>query len=637
MIVNPLPSLAPGSVYSSVYSSGTYKNIGSAPSGNSAVDALIIGAKWGSAGMGAGANVTFSFPVTFTVGSGGQFSSGAFGYGGEPDSSGQALNASQMQVARETLQKWARVANLNVMEVADKPDTQLESGDDSAVGDIRLAMSSLPSTAWAYYPGQDNKPYGGDVWLSKSNFNNPVAGDYAYYAIMHEVGHALGLEHPHENKDNDIMSLSIDAIKYTIMSYRDYVGDDIDGVGPNFFPTTPMLYDVLALQALYGTNWNYRNGDDTYTWAPGAIVYETIWDGGGVDALSAANQLHNVELHLTAGVFSKIGNPIWDEHAWVRDNLVIAFNATIENATGSDHDDYIFGSAAGNVLTGGPGNDILRGSEWADRDVVDNDTIYGGSGGDFMSGHNGDDGMYGEEGNDFVIGDSGNDILSGGSGNDNVYGGAGNDFLLAGSGNDTLNGGGGLDEATYAAATAPINADLSLAGPRASGPHGNDKLKGIENLTGSAFADTLIGDGNANMLNGGLGNDRLQGGAGDDTLTGGGGNDLFGWTATVFNNGDIRLGGRDRVSDFSKGDALDFSAALEALLTVNGTRLSAATSDIILTDVLNASTNVCLRNGRDLYIDSDSSRSITANDYHVELNGLSTSLRYDSAADTFHA
>jgi serralysin len=637
MIVNPLPSLAPGLIPGSVYSSGTYTNIGTAPTGNSAVDALITGTKWGSAGLGGGADITFSFPVSFAVGTSGPLSSGAFAYGGEPDNGGAPLNASQTQVARETLQKWARVANLNVMEVADKPDTQLESGDNSSAGDIRFAMSSLPSTAWAYSPGHDNKPYGGDVWLSKTHFNNPVVGDYEYYVIMHELGHALGLEHPHQNNDNDIMSLSVDALKYTIMSYRDYVGDDIDGVGPNFFPTTPMLYDVLALQALYGTNWSYRNGDDIYTWAPGAPVYETIWDGGGLDTLSAANQLYNVELHLTAGVFSKIGNPVWDEHAWVRDNLVIAFNAAIENATGSDHDDYIFGSAAGNVLMGGPGNDILRGSEWADRDVVDNDTIYGGSGGDFMSGHNGDDGMYGGEGNDFVIGDSGNDILSGGSGNDNVYGGAGNDFLLAGSGNDTLNGGGGLDEATYAAATAPIKADLSLAAPRASGAHGNDKLKGIENLTGSAFADTLIGDGNANMLNGGLGNDALQGGAGDDMLTGGGGDDLFRWTATVFNSGDIRSGGRDRVSDFSNGDSLDFSAALEALLTVNGTRLGAATSDIILTDVLNASTNVCLRNGADLYIDLDSSHTVSPDDYHVQLMGLGAVLKYDAAADVFHA
>ncbi|SFH54798.1 serralysin [Nitrosospira sp. Nsp14] len=621
---------------SSVYSSGTYTTVGPAPTGNSTINALIVGTKWGASGLGGSANVTFSFPVSFTVGSSGAHSSGAFGYTGEPQDSGQALSAMQMAAARETLHKWSRVATLNCNEVADTIDTKWESGDNSSVGDIRLAMSNLPSAAWAYYPGQDNAPYGGDVWLNKSDYHDPVVGYYAYYTFLHEIGHTLGLEHPHESNDNDVMSLSVDALKYSIMSYRDYVGDDIDGVGENFFPTTPMLYDVLALQALYGANWNYRSGNDTYSWAPGAKVYETIWDGGGIDTLSAANQTRDVELHLTSGVFSKIGSPVWDEHAWVRDNLVIAFNATIENATGSSYDDYIFGNTAGNVLVGGPGNDTMRGSEWADRDVFDNDTMYGGSGGDLMAGHNGNDVMYGGEGNDFVTGDSGNDILSGGNGNDILNGGPGDDLLIGGLGNDTLNGGGGFDEATYAAATAPVNVDLSLSGGRATGAQGIDKLRGIEKVTGSAFADTLTGDANANVLSGRLGNDTLQGGAGNDTLAGGGGDDLFRWTATAFNSGDIRFGGVDRVSDFSRGDALDFSAALESLLMVNGTRLGAATSDIALGNALSISTNVCLQNGRDLYIDLDSSHSITANDYHVELTGLGGVLKYDAAADLFH-
>jgi serralysin len=621
---------------SSVYSSGTYTAVGPAPTGNSTINALIAGTKWGASGLGGSANVTFSFPVSFTVGSSGAQSSGAFGYTGEPQDSGQALNAVQMSVVRDAMHKWSRVATLNCSEVADTIDTKWESGDNSSAGDIRLAMSNLPSAAWAYYPGQDNSPYGGDVWLNKSDYNDPVVGYYAYYTFLHEIGHTLGLEHTHENNDSDVMSLSIDALKYSIMSYRDYVGDDIDGVGENFFPTTPMLYDVLALQALYGANWNYRSGNDTYSWAPGAKVYETIWDGGGIDTLSAANQTRDVELHLTSGVFSKIGSPVWDEHAWVRDNLVIAFNATIENATGSNYDDYIYGSAAGNVLIGGPGNDTMRGSEWADRNAVDNDTMYGGGGSDFMAGHNGRDVMYGGEGNDFVIGDDGNDTLSGENGNDMLYGGAGNDLLIGGVGNDTLNGGSGTDEATYAAATAPVNVDLSLSGGLATGAHGIDKLRGIEKVTGSAFADTLTGDANANVLNGGLGNDALQGGAGDDTLTGGGGDDLFRWTAAAFNRSDVRFGGVDRVSDFSSGDALDFSVAIESLLMVNGTHLGGATSDIVLGNALSVSTNVCLKNGRDLYIDLDSSHSITANDYHVELTGLGEALKYDAAVDVFH-
>jgi VCBS repeat-containing protein len=56
---------------------------------------------------------------------------------------------------------------------------------------------------------------------------------------------------------------------------------------------------------------------------------------------------------------------------------------------------------------------------------------------------------------------------------------------------------------------------------------GNDTLINIENLTGSPFADTLIGDDQNNVINGGGGNDLIKGGAGDDTLIGGGGNDII--------------------------------------------------------------------------------------------------------------
>ena len=178
--------------------------------------------------------------------------------------------------------------------------------------------------------------------------------------------------------------------------------------------------------------------------------------------------------------------------------------------------------------------------------------------------------------------------------------------------------------------------DLSLASGGATGGYGIDKLRGIEKVTGSSYADVLTGDANANALNGGLGNDHLQGAAGNDTLSGGGGQDRFVWTATAFNSGDIRVGGVDRVSDFSRGDALDFSATLESLLTVNGTRLGSATSDIILGDTLSVSTNVCLKYGRDLYIDLDSSHSISTNDYHIELTGLGAVLKYDAAGDVFH-
>ena len=54
-----------------------------------------------------------------------------------------------------------------------------------------------------------------------------------------------------------------------------------------------------------------------------------------------------------------------------------------------------------------------------------------------------------------------------------------------------------------------------------------DRLGGIENLTGSALADTLAGDALDNVLKGGGGDDTLSGAAGNDTLEGGAGDDTL--------------------------------------------------------------------------------------------------------------
>ena len=63
----------------------------------------------------------------------------------------------------------------------------------------------------------------------------------------------------------------------------------------------------------------------------------------------------------------------------------------------------------------------------------------------------------------------------------------------------------------------PQDANGYVAGT--GGDAATDKLKGIENLRGSAHADTLTGDGTANVLDGGAGADTLDGGGGEDTAS----------------------------------------------------------------------------------------------------------------------
>jgi len=109
-------------------------------------------------------------------------------------------------------------------------------------------------------------------------------------------------------------------------------------------------------------------------------------------------------------------------------------------------------------------------------------------------------------------------VVASGLGGSTLDGGDNDDVLVSGSGNDTLIGGAGNDTASYINAASGVTVSLALTGPQATGGSGNDSLNGVENLTGSSFADVLTGTS---------GNNRLSGGFGDDTLIGGGGSDIF--------------------------------------------------------------------------------------------------------------
>ncbi|KAA2211952.1 calcium-binding protein [Teichococcus oryzae] len=112
---------------------------------------------------------------------------------------------------------------------------------------------------------------------------------------------------------------------------------------------------------------------------------------------------------------------------------------------------------------------------------------------------------------------------------------------------ETMNGGSGADTADYFASNAAVTITLNATPTRSTrgiGGYANgDTLNSIENLSGSAFNDTLSGNSLSNELFGGLGNDILRGNDGDDWLYG---------DAVVDTNGD---GTRDFVPNSAPPDA----------------------------------------------------------------------------------
>jgi Ca2+-binding RTX toxin-like protein len=169
------------------------------------------------------------------------------------------------------------------------------------------------------------------------------------------------------------------------------------------------------------------------------------------------------------------------------------------------------------TIDGGPGNERLRGTHFADT-------------------------INGNGGNDRILGRGGNDKLNGGSGNDRVFGSLGNDVIAGVQGNDLLSGGPGDDT---------ITGDANGVGDRTSfdrvyGGSGNDTLKGGDS------ADRIIGGSGNDISAGENGNDRMSGGTGDDLQDGGAGND------TIYANRgqDTSIGGdgNDHLWALARGD-----------------------------------------------------------------------------------
>lgn len=200
-----------------------------------------------------------------------------------------------------------------------------------------------------------------------------------------------------------------------------------------------------------------------------------------------------------------------------------------DTLNGADGNDALNGNNGNDTLDGGGGNDSLGGQRG-------DDTLNGGSGQDTLNGDDGDDMLDGGDGDDMLNGGLDRDTLSGGIGNDRLFGEADNDILRGGAGNDLLDGGGGgdvldggaglNDRARYSDASTAITLDLILT-DRNTGDAAGDSYFGIEIFLATGHDDILFGDATANHFVGRAGSDTIDARAGNDILTGGIGNDIL--------------------------------------------------------------------------------------------------------------
>jgi serralysin len=487
--------------------------------GNATIDGVLWGTKWNTT------YITYSDPDSTADYQAG-YSSGFLSTFGQ-------ISANQLTAVHAILNEAQYSQPTGALGLSVEAFTNLfidYAGAGTGSSTIRLGNTSGVGTAQvADFP--QNNIYGGDVWFGGSG-RSPVTGNYDYYTTIHELGHALGLKHGHQAINNfgggaPVLPYDTDSMEYSVMTYKSYVGSDAQFVYNETwgYAQTFMMYDIRALQQLYGADFNANGGNTTYSWNPltgesyidgnlaldpGANrIFMTIWDGNGVDTYDLSNYATNLSIDLNPGGYSTFssaqraylgGGP---NGGYARGNVFNALQyngdarSLIENAVGGSGSDSIAGNAANNALTGNGGNDTLLGNSGID-------TLQGGAGNDRLDGGLFADYAYGEDGNDtFVI--SGSDIA------DHVYGGNGTDTLdVSGYANTSLGFSINLQSGLY---------DFI---PTAFGPF---VVSSVENVLGSGRADTIIGSTVANNLAGNAGNDLIQGGGGNDIITGGDGND----------------------------------------------------------------------------------------------------------------
>lgn len=153
---------------------------------------------------------------------------------------------------------------------------------------------------------------------------------------------------------------------------------------------------------------------------------------------------------------------------------------------------------------------------------------------------------------------AGADLVLGRGGNDMLSGGAGGDTLGGGFGADRLDGDGGFDTATYRDAAGAVV--VSLIAGTAEGAAGADRLRELENLEGSAFADRLTGNALTNWLSGREGADRVFGLGGADVLLGDAGSDRL-----------VGGLGRDRQIGGDGADRFEFDRVADSPWSSGGT------------------------------------------------------------------
>ena len=242
---------------------------------------LLRGFKgWQSNDIGSPTTITYSFfnqPPTL---------------GSEGGTGFSAFTSAQQQTIRDIFFVLQNQTGLTFSEV---------TGDS---GQIRFGVNQQKNTkGYSFIPDEfKNDARAGDVWLDQETAAVMTPGQEGYYVLLHELGHALGLQHPLPESDKSGATVLLNSFATTsnTLMLELNAADKLDS-----WPTWFGSFDVQALRYLYGKR-EFSAGNDTYTLKDSSSNL-TIVDDGGLDTLDVSSVSMSARIDLRDGKSSSIG------------------------------------------------------------------------------------------------------------------------------------------------------------------------------------------------------------------------------------------------------------------------------------------------------------------------------------------